>query len=68
MSTDDASVVKVWGQCMVCAIEVPLDVAIVPEPTDRLVHFCGLDCYARWRAAAHLSFPSFSDTGQRHGS
>ena len=44
--------------CVVCAIEVPLDEAIVPEVADCLVYFCGLDCYARWRSAAATSFPT----------
>ena len=44
--------------CVVCAIEVPLDEAIVPEVADCLVYVCGLDCYARWRNAAATSFPT----------
>jgi Domain of unknown function (DUF3330) len=60
MNSDDVPVLKAWTRCAVCAIEVPLDEAVVPEPTDRLIHLCGLDCYARWRAAAAISFPSFS--------
>ena len=44
--------------CAVCAIQVPLDEAVVPEVADRLVYLCGLDCYARWRAAAATSYPS----------
>ena len=45
--------------CVVCAIEVPLDEAIVPEVADCLVYLCGLDCYARWRDTAATSFPAF---------
>ena len=46
--------------CAVCGIEVPLDEAVVPEATEQLTYLCGLDCYARWRAIAALSFPSVS--------
>lgn len=53
-------VLKVWVQCTVCGIEVPLDEAVVPEVSDQLTYLCGLDCYARWRAAAAISFPSLS--------
>ena len=44
--------------CAVCAMQVPLDEAVVPEVADRLLYFCGLDCYARWRGTAATSFPS----------
>ena len=45
-------------RCVICAIEVPLDEAVVPEAADFLVYLCGFDCYARWRQAAATSFPS----------
>lgn len=60
MNSDDVPILKALTRCAVCGIEVPLDEAVVPEPTDRLIHLCGLDCYARWRAAAAISFPSLS--------
>ena len=44
--------------CAVSGIEVPLDEAVVPEATDQLTYLCGLDCYARWRGIAAVSFPS----------
>ena len=47
-----------WTLCAVCGIEVPLDEALVPETVDQLTYLCGLDCYARWRTAATISFPS----------
>ena len=47
--------------CVVCAIEVPPDEAIVPEVADCLVYVCGLDCYASWRSAAATSFPTLKD-------
>ena len=36
--------------CNVCEYEVPLSEAVVPEATDYMVYFCGLDCYERWRS------------------
>lgn len=35
--------------CEVCLKEVPLSEAIVPEASDYFAHFCGLDCYAKWK-------------------
>jgi hypothetical protein len=29
--------------------EVPISEAIVPEATDYIAHFCGVDCYDKWR-------------------
>ena len=58
MNSDDGQVLKVCICCAVCGIEVPLDEAVVPEATDELIYLCGLDCYARWRATAAISFPS----------
>lgn len=34
--------------CEVCLKEVPASEATVPEATDYVVYFCGLDCYQRW--------------------
>ena len=60
MNCNELSMVEVWIPCAVCAIEVPLDEAIVPEATDELIYLCGLDCYARWRASAENLFPSLA--------
>lgn len=35
--------------CCVCMKEVPKSEAVVPEATDYLMHFCGLDCYEKWK-------------------
>ena len=37
-------------QCDVCMKEVPVSEATVPEATDYVVHFCGLECYEKWKA------------------
>ena len=35
--------------CKVCFKEIPLSEAVNEEATDYVVHFCGLDCYAKWK-------------------
>ncbi|MGA8146265.1 MAG: DUF3330 domain-containing protein [Gallionellaceae bacterium] len=35
--------------CEVCLKEVPKSEATVPEATDYVVHFCGLECYEKWK-------------------
>jgi len=36
--------------CEICMKEVPVSEAQSAEATEYVVHFCGLDCYAVWRA------------------
>jgi hypothetical protein len=35
--------------CEMCLKEVPRSEAAVPEATDYVVYFCGLDCYQEWK-------------------
>ncbi len=35
--------------CKVCMKEVPKSEAVVPEATDYVLHFCGLDCFEKWK-------------------
>ena len=35
--------------CEVCIKEVPISEAKSEEATDYVIHFCGLDCYAKWK-------------------
>ena len=35
--------------CHVCRHEIPLSAAVWREASDYVEHFCGLDCYDRWR-------------------
>jgi len=37
--------------CDICLKEVPITEAVVPEASDYVVHFCGLECYEKWRKA-----------------
>jgi len=40
------------GRCAVCENEVPLSEAPVREASDYMAHYCGLECYERWRRMA----------------
>ncbi|WP_296226587.1 DUF3330 domain-containing protein [Ralstonia sp. UBA689] len=35
--------------CEICMKEVPISEAFVPEASDYVAYFCGLECYAQWR-------------------
>jgi hypothetical protein len=35
--------------CPVCHREIPVSAAVWREGSDYVAHFCGLDCYDRWR-------------------
>jgi hypothetical protein len=35
--------------CEICLKEIPVSEATVPEATDYFVHFCGLECYEKWK-------------------
>ena len=56
--TNASEMQSLFVTCVMCAVEVPLDEAVVPEVVDRLVYLCGLECYARWRGTAATSFPA----------
>jgi hypothetical protein len=36
--------------CEVCLREVPRSEAVVPEASDYVAYFCGLECFAKWKA------------------
>jgi len=36
-------------QCEICLAEIPLSEAKSAEADDYVMHFCGLECYDRWR-------------------
>lgn len=44
--------------CCVCCKEIPLDAAFTPEGAEYVEHFCGLDCYERFRARAKAATES----------
>jgi hypothetical protein len=50
MTTSDKPVEVERVVCEICLKEVPITEAIVPEATDYVVHFCGLECYEKWKS------------------
>lgn len=36
-------------ECEVCLKEIPKAEAKSEEATDYVIHFCGLDCYSKWK-------------------
>ncbi len=49
MNPQDLSVKPVHVACAVCMKEISFSEAIVPEAKDYVAHFCGPDCYEKWR-------------------
>lgn len=49
MITRDKQVEVERVTCEICLKEVPISEAKVPEATDYVVHFCGLECYEKWK-------------------
>lgn len=50
MRTSDKPVEASLVSCEVCLKEIPRDEATIPEGVDYFVHFCGLDCYEKWKS------------------
>jgi len=50
MTTSDKPVKVERVACVICLKEVPITEATVPEATDYVMHFCGLECYAKWKS------------------
>ena len=49
-TTSDKPVEVTLVSCEVCLKEVPIAEATISEATDYFVHFCGLDCYEKWKS------------------
>ena len=41
--------------CAICLKEVPITEAVIPEAADYVAHFCGLDCYEKWKRQSQRS-------------
>lgn len=50
MATSDKPVELAQVSCEVCLKEVPIAEATIAEATDYFVHFCGLECYEKWKS------------------
>lgn len=49
MNDDKKPVQDEKVECEVCLKEVPISEAKSEEATDYVVHFCGLECYEKWK-------------------
>ena len=49
MSKDNKPIDEELVACDVCLKELPKSEAIVLEVTDYVAHYCGLDCYEKWK-------------------
>lgn len=49
MTTNNTTVAPEHVTCKMCMKEIPISEAIVPEATDYVAHFCGVECYDKWR-------------------
>ena len=50
MSTRDTPVELERVACEICLKELPKSEATVPEATDYIAYFCGLECYEKWKS------------------
>jgi hypothetical protein len=50
MATSDKPVEVTRVSCEVCLKEVPISEAMIPEAADYVMHFCGLECYEKWKS------------------
>lgn len=49
MATTEKPVEVALVACEMCLKEVPVTEAMVPEASDYFAHFCGLECYQKWK-------------------
>jgi hypothetical protein len=50
MATTDKPNDATLVSCEMCLKQVPVSGAIVSEAADYFVHFCGLECFERWKS------------------
>ena len=46
--------------CEVCLKNIPIDEAQIEKVADSVVHFCGLDCYEKWKYQKLLNNPGYN--------
>lgn len=49
MTTSNVPVEVEIVACEQCLREIPVSEAVVPEASDYVAHFCGLQCYEKWK-------------------
>jgi hypothetical protein len=59
MSAKNSKLAPKHVACKMCMKEVPISAAIVPEAIDYVAHFCGVECYDKWKI--QLGHPSLQD-------
>jgi hypothetical protein len=50
MATSDKPVEVSRVSCAVCLKEVPVSEAKIAEAADYFMHFCGLECFEKWKS------------------
>jgi len=48
MSTQNVLNEEQLLECQICLMEVPVSESDNDEASDYVMHYCGLECYARW--------------------
>lgn len=49
MNKENTPIEAEYVACDICMNEVPKSEAVIPEASDYVAHFCGLDCYEKWK-------------------
>ena len=49
MTEDKKQLQEETVACEICLKEIPISEALNAEATDYVFHFCGTDCYAKWK-------------------
>ncbi|MGC2166751.1 MAG: DUF3330 domain-containing protein [Gallionella sp.] len=49
MNQEDVTMERELVACEICLKEVPQSEAAIPEATDYVTHFYGLECYELWK-------------------
>ena len=49
MSSDKKPVELEQVSCDICLKEVPISESTTPETDEYVAHFCGLECYEKWK-------------------
>jgi hypothetical protein len=50
MTTSTSPIGAQRVECSVCLREIPRSEAVVPEASDYVAYFCGLECYEKWKS------------------
>ena len=48
--------------CNICLAEIPESVAVSSEADEYTQHFCGIECYAKWRNEEDFTLSPTSDS------